>query len=100
MHKELALVVVGSASPDGAVVNLRLKRVAVPLFKGFGRLDVVMTINKDGFGIGRKEFLAVNHWFSFGWVKLGLVGTGLEKQLGKTFCTALAIGLIGLFCAH
>ena len=48
MHKELALVIIGSAAPDGVVVDYGLKGIGLPFLQGFGRLHVVVAVHQHG----------------------------------------------------
>ena len=49
MHEQLAFIIVGATSPNGAVTDYRFKGVGMPFLKRLGRLYVVMAVNEYGF---------------------------------------------------
>ncbi len=48
VHEQLTLVIVGSATPDGIVVDYRLKGVGLPFLQRFGRLHIVVSVHQNG----------------------------------------------------
>ena len=77
VHECLALVVIGTASPDGPVVYYRLERVAVPLLKGLRRLHIIVAIDQDGLERRVQDLAGEYDRVSLCRADHGLVGTCL-----------------------
>ena len=48
VHEQLTLIIIGSAAPDGIVMNYRLKGVGLPFLQRFGRLHIVVSVHQNG----------------------------------------------------
>ena len=86
VHKELALVIVGSASPDGFLpggvgAEHRLERVRAPFFKRLGRLHVVVAVDEYGLLVLGDEFLSIYHRIAGRFPEAGAVGSGFNQKL-------------------
>lgn len=76
VHETLALVVVRSAAPDGAVLDDGLVRVCLPQVERLCGLHVVVAVNQHG-GKFRIDFLlGIDHRVARGLADFNLVGTG------------------------
>ena len=71
MGQVLAFVIAGAAGEEGAAFHARLEGRAFPKFKRFGRLDIVMSINKKGRfgGVGRARRFGDNDGMAVGGAK-------------------------------
>ena len=100
VHECLALVVIGTASPDGSVVDYRLERVAVPFLERLCRLYVIMAI--DQYGPERRVHCLAGEDYRVALCRIdsGLVHTGLPEQLRHSLRTKYHVALVLLLCAH
>ena len=94
VHEQLALVVVGPAAPDGAVMDLRIKGVVVPLVQRLHRLDVVVAVDQHGTGFRVNDLLAEDDRMAGGLADAGLVGARFEQQVGEGLGAKIHVGLV------
>ena len=100
VHKELTFVIVGSTGIDGlltgrVLLDHRLERIRVPLFKRLRRLHVIVAINHHSLPLRVDDLLAEHHRITLARIDSGLVGPSLQKQLlqplGATFHILLVV---------
>ena len=94
VHKQLAFIVIGPASPDSPVVDDRLERIAVPFLKRLGRLHVVMSVDQDGLRRRVYDFLSIDYRVPAAGAYFSPVCTCFQKQFAKSFGAALHICLV------
>ena len=97
MHEELPLVIVGTAAPDGIVMDYRLKRVGSPFIQRFGRLYIIMAIHQHRLE-RRVHSLASEHdRISACRHHIGHISPGFKQQFPEPFSATHHIGLVLLF---
>ena len=94
VHEQLALVVVGSAAPDGFVVHLRVEGIVIPLVQRLHRLDVVVAIDQHGAGLGIDDLLAEDDRMAGGLADAGFVGARFQQQVGEGLGAEIHVGLV------
>ena len=94
VHKRLSLVVVGTASPDLAVLDDGFEGVSFPQFKRINGHHVVVAIHHNSGCCLGDDFLAIDHGIAGGGHHLAAVGTGGENQFAPAFGTADHIGFV------
>ena len=87
MHKSLALVIIGTASPDGSVVDFRLERIRIPFFERFCRLHIIMTVNQCRLICRVNDLLPEDYRIPLCREHTGLICTGLPEKLSITLRT-------------
>ena len=94
MHEGLALVVVGTAAPDLAVLDDGLERLCVPELYGIHGHHIVVAIDQHSLGIGIDNFLSHYNGVALGGIDLALVGASGHNQLFPALSTAHHVALV------
>ena len=94
VHEQLALVVVGTATPDGAVVHLRIEGIVLPHVQRLDRLNVVVAVNQHGLRFGIDDLLAEDDRMAGGLADARLVRARFKQQVGEGLGAAVHVGLV------
>ena len=100
LDERLALIVVGPTCPNASVAHLCFKRFAVPKLERFCGHNVIVTVNKHGFGIGIDHLFSVNHGIAIRRHHLGTVYSSHQQQLFPPFGTTLHVRFVRLLSAN
>ena len=94
VHEVLALVVVRTAAPDGAVLDDRFVRLCVPELERFFRLDVIVAVDHDGGGLRIEFLLRKDHRVAGRLADLRRVDAGCLEQFYNLLRAAVHILLV------
>ena len=100
VHEQLAFIVVGATGVDGFFAgggilgDDRLEGARTPFFERLRRLDVVVSIDKDGFLRSGNGLFAEDDRVSCGFMDGGAVGSGGEEEFRQPAGAAVHVGLV------
>ena len=94
LHETLSFIVVGTTSPNLAILDDGFERGGAPLGDRLNGHHIHVAINEHGGFLGVDDFLAIDHWVSHGGHHLGLVAASLQQIFFPFFSTTHHVSLV------